>query len=56
MQTLYFVLFLVVGCRDYLSVAFCTCEQNVTHFFCAYAIRQTHLHGVSNAGVLAQTT
>ena len=27
---LYFVFFLVVGCRDYLPVAFCTCEQNVT--------------------------
>ena len=41
MQTLCFVFFLVVGCRDYLPVAFCTCEQNVAHFFCAYAIRQT---------------
>ena len=41
MQMLYFVFFLVIGWRDYLPVAFCTCEQNVTYFACAYAIRQT---------------
>ena len=41
MQTLlYFAFFLVAGCRDYLPVAFCTCELNVTHL-CSYAIRQT---------------
>ena len=41
MQIVYFVFFLVIGWRDSLPVAFCTCEQNVTHFACAYAIRQT---------------
>ena len=35
-RLIYFVFFLVVGCTDCLPVAFCTCEQNVTHFFQAY--------------------
>ena len=41
LHMLHFVLFLVIGCRDYLPVAFCTCAQSITHFICAYAIRQT---------------
>ena len=32
---------LVVGCKNYISVVFCTWDQNVTHCFCASAIGQT---------------
>ena len=59
MQTLlYFVFFLVVGCRDYFPVAFCACEQNVTHL----VLRVRHPPNpistvrVPNTGVLAQAT
>ena len=35
------VFFIVIDTRDYLPVAFCTCEQKVTHFARAYAMGRT---------------
>ena len=60
MQTLlYFVILLVVGCRDYLPVVFCTREQNLTRLL---LLRVRHPSNpistvcVPNTGVLAQVT